>query len=986
MRACKSWCKRPVAGVLAVCVLALGARAYSQEIQWVPVASTGAATISGNEITFSSGGSRVQFDIFVSGWGAAPNSPQLGAFQGTMVGTDLLGINASPANPGSDVTFAPDTLCAVDSDCSSGLCGSLEPGICDVDNSGFQLLLSCLDDPSIPCAVAGDCSGSPAVCLANPNFVLTPACTPSPAVAKPTNGNYEFIGACQTFAEPDPGVLKYAGTIQVDVPSNGRGTYTITFNPDNERTFFNDQDGVFIPGLTITPGLITIEIGRCCFGLGGANEGCIDDLLESECGGEQIPRLWEPGKACPNSGGPDCAECLSTDLNACKDPTAGQNGLDNLCTSNECVPFPGGTAGVCVNLDLFDGTLDCCDPDTGVTSLIDDFDDCTEDSCDAAGTPQHEPAGANGHSCDDGLGCTLDDKCDGQNSQANGGCSGSDVNQQSCNTTADCPIGTCNGTTCDCTEDTPVCIDILGKVCEGTTIRCQDDSGCDVGVACVGTNLPDGNCFDTSGANSTVSTALAMGAGSAFVTGAQALIEYDPTCLDLDAASVGPCGGSIFTTVVDLQIDEAAGTIFYAAHVTLNGTDTVGTRGPADILCMNFTKLAGCAECDICLASINPKNTKLTNDEGNSVPLLSCGCSKAVRTNGEIDLDTPVGDDINSDCNLRTGNVAWATPSASDSCDGDLDVSCQGASNFGTVAQGTVNGFVLNGGDIQQGGYHFLCSATNSCGDVARGVWTVNVSDRQSIDVDVQLSPSMNPGVFSRAITFELWGGEVACGDTPRQQCEVLNFGGPLNFAAHASAWLKIPKGNYTCITARDALHTLRACAPIECDGTKWSAVFKTDPLLGGNWLVGGNLDGAKDGASFSQRNVIDIDDFGQFIAAIAGGDTTPGANTDCNTAHRHADINADGVVDSLDYAFILENFLVSSKNCCCPAGAAGQIVAREEISVKELRRRGDGILADADLNGDGLVNLDDMAAYMQGVQPVSRTRTYRKGNARSSR
>ena len=985
MRACKSWCKRPVAGALAVCVLALGASAYGQEVQWIPVSSTGPATISGNEITISTGGVRVGFDMFISGWGSAPGAPALGAYQGTAVGSDMLGANASPANPGVDLTHQAKVACASAGDCASGGCGAFEVGFCNDNQPGFQFSNHCLDDSSEPCANGGQCSGTP-VCIPNSAFVVSD-CGPATAVALPANGNYEFIAACQTAPVVDNGQLGYAASINFEVPTNAKGTYTITFNPSDERTLLNDGNGVLIPGLVKTNGLLTVELGRCCFGLGGAQEGCADDLLAGECAIQPSPRLFEPGKTC---GGSDCAECIEGDPNACKDPTACQAGNDNLCTSNTCVPFPGSIAGICENASLFDDSESCCDPDAGVgsgLSTIDDFDDCTADTCDACtGQVSNTPATGD---CDDGLGCTLNDGCDGVNSQANGGCSGSDANLIDCSGGGGCPIGECDGSFCVCTEDTPLCIDILGKVCEGTTTRCQDDGDCDEGVACVGTNLPDGNCFDEGG---TVSAAVAMGAGSAFVTGAQVLIEWDSSCLALDAGSVGPCGNSIFTTVVDLQIGD--GSIFYAAHVELG--NPVGTRGPADILCMNFTKLAGCDACDICLASINPKNTKLTNDEGNSVPLLSCGCSKAVRTNGDIDLDTPGGDDINSDCNRRTGNVSWATPSATDSCDGDLNVSCLGRSNFGTTAQGAVNATVLNGGDIPQGGYHYLCTTSNSCGDVSRAVWTVNISDRQSIDVDIQLSPTMNPGVFSRAITFELWGGEVACGDDPREACEVIDFGGPLNFAAHGHGSLKIPKGNYSCITARDNLHTLRGCAAIECDGVRWSATFKTDPLLGGNWLVGGNLDGAKgkdtgtpaDDSSFSQRNVIDIDDFGQFIAAIANGETSPGANTDCNTAHRHADINADGVVDNLDYAFILENFLATSKNCCCPADTAGfgTIVANESRSVKQYRRLGMVELIRADLNGDGMVDMDDMAAFMQGVQPVSNVRTFRKGDARSSR
>ena len=83
----------------------------------------------------------------------------------------------------------------------------------------------------------------------------------------------------------------------------------------------------------------------------------------------------------------------------------------------------------------------------------------------------------------------------------------------------------------------------------------------------------------------------------------------------------------------------------------------------------------------------------------------------------------------------------------------------------------------------------------------------------------------------------------------------------------------------------------------------------------------------------------------------------------------RSADINADGLVDAIDFSIIQMNFLMASKNTCCPDEA--QPVPFTEISVKQLRMMGLGDLVVADLNGDGLLNVDDMEAYQQGVTPV---------------
>jgi hypothetical protein len=258
----------------------------------------------------------------------------------------------------------------------------------------------------------------------------------------------------------------------------------------------------------------------------------------------------------------------------------------------------------------------------------------------------------------------------------------------------------------------------------------------------------------------------------------------------------------------------------------------------------------------------------------------------------------------------------------------------------------------------------------------------VVVNERTTLDVTVQLSPIIT-GELDRCICFQLYSD---CVQAPLEFCQTLHFGGLFDHVGHFTDDIKIPDaGQWFCITARDQLHTLRSSDFLECVDGDYIAVFKGDPFFGGNWLIGGNLDGWKKFNPNASHNVIDILDFGQFVANF-GAQVDP--DSPCPTAvAAHADINGDGVVNSLDYAFITRNFLAHSKNACCPGSAAAEsLVGRTEISVRELRELDMGDLAVADLNGDGVVNTDDMAAFMAGQQPPVKNNRPHTGGLRSSK
>lgn len=731
-----------------------------------------------------------------------------------------------------------------------------------------------------------------------------------------------ICGATANASVPvdDDGVSKYYGaTMRMYVEPGASGTIVVPMLGIPDDTFVIMGNGpTFGPEKAIGPE-ITIPTGRCC-----EAAGCVEDVTLEECSNAN---LWTVNGICPQNGGPDCAECLTANDPACNDGDA--------CTVDSCNV----ALGLCVNTEspaIAAGT--CCNPANNARAGLDDGDPCTDDTCSLGGNrgvPEHDPA-ADGSACDDDNPCTGSDECVG------GLCAGTNVNGQLCAVDADCQAGGTPGAVCD-----------------------NGECSCSLAVNTSFTVTPgskeDPNCFSV---GEKVDVAISLGASAVELTGGQFYIQYDPSCLDFN--SIMPTG--VWPLELQEQIDEGAGTIFYAIGVNLGG---VGTFGNVDVATISFTKLGDCSECSICYINNNPLNTRLTDFEGQSVE-VDAKCSKDIRQTPTIVLDGPDSVKVNVACNSNTREVTWDAPSATSDCE-DVELTCQG---LHLEADLDMTDMAMGGGVFPVGNTNFCCSAGNSCGNVAEHCWTVTVNDETCLDVEIQLSPTMvtKPGGgITRCIKFEVFSN---CVQPPLVFEEDMVFGGLFNLIGHFNGNIKIPSATQpVCITARDQLHTLRGCYLLAGDGSDCredgciEAVFKGDPFFGGNWLIGGNLDGWKKDNPNASHDVIDILDFGQLVAqwlADYGSGDTP-----CGTEGPNADINGDGVVDLLDFSFVSMNFLEDSKDCCCPGSASlGNTEGRTSVPVAELKRNGMGDLSVADLNADGVVDMADMQALLQGVRP----------------
>jgi hypothetical protein len=679
----------------------------------------------------------------VSGWDTTSPHPGdsaywLGAFQGTVDSNSYLG-----ADPGNVNTVPGIDLNPVGQDTGMGFQGA------------FQALKVCASDPFDPvgssdllsrCTTVADCPPGN-LCVDRWDYVFYQL--DSTATVSTATIDYSWSAASTDCLEdPRDGTRYYGGTLLLEVPSDAKGTYNVRFFDDVNFTLFNSCPGPLIPGLQLAAGSITIQTGKCCYSIGSCplpepEICCEDNLTFAECQLLPGPRLFDPETTCADG----CIECLVN--GDCDD--------GNACTTDVC-NIPGNT---CDNTPNYEVGVVCCDPTDGSTEVIEDEFFCTDDICDDA-------TGDVAHPALDGLACTAGDADDDGNPSAcyydftcnaDGLCEGTDINTVACDTIDDCPEGS------SACEDTGVC---------GEALCCKCSVCSNLAITVDAGAKPDANCF---GMGETVTMTVELEFGSATVIGGQFLITYDTACLDFIAAD----GAGPFVSVPYYTVDEVAGTIFM---VVLVNDIADGSKGPADMMTMTFAKMGGCDECQVCFDSVNPEDTLLTDNEGYSVEICDVtACSKPIRLAGEIDITGPAGAAINADCGLPTGLVEWDMVTAVDTCDGALDVACSGeyAHNVGEPAP-DADPFVMGGGEFGQGLWFFQCTATNTCGNVAQHVWTVDVSDQNALDVEVHLAPPIADNL-TRCICFELFAD---CWGDPTVVCTEMAFGPPFNFAGHA--------------------------------------------------------------------------------------------------------------------------------------------------------------------------------------------------------
>jgi hypothetical protein len=166
---------------------------------------------------------------------------------------------------------------------------------------------------------------------------------------------------------------------------------------------------------------------------------------------------------------------------------------------------------------------------------------------------------------------------------------------------------------------------------------------------------------------------------------------------------------------------------------------------------------------------------------------------------------------------------------------------------------------------------------------------------------------------------------------------------------------------DWTQVSAKDEQHTLRKKLPLTVTGDKYTASF-TDknavPRGQEGWDP--DLDDSLAGGDATNDNMIDILDFGVLVGQYA--QVLP---LDTTWPIRNADFGCDGIVDSSDFTFIHQGFLTKGDLLPGPAAAASE-EPRTSVSVAEFSRIvGLAYAAQADLDGDGIIGLQDLRFFL---------------------
>lgn len=276
---------------------------------------------------------------------------------------------------------------------------------------------------------------------------------------------------------------------------------------------------------------------------------------------------------------------------------------------------------------------------------------------------------------------------------------------------------------------------------------------------------------------------------------------------------------------------------------------------------------------------------------------------------------------------------------------GPEDVSLVAYSIEGNKFQGTYN-VPLN---APGGAAAIIISAIDRAGNAVTQTTPITVNTA-TLTLNIQLQSvfaSGGPNV-TRGINIH-FGGTVGGANVPLNLSRDVVFS-PSGFATvtfDASDGLpSTPNITTYAISVKDPLHTLRTTAPLTGVGNQYA---------GSVVLRGGNL---------NLDNKIDISDYVVY-AVRYGIPVSPDTPFPHAPTFRHADISGDGNVDTADFTFLSVGFGTIEDPLVGNYGRSDRTI-RTKITVADAcRESASRDAAKLDLNGDGVITVDEIQRYM---------------------
>jgi hypothetical protein len=423
------------------------------------------------------------------------------------------------------------------------------------------------------------------------------------------------------------------------------------------------------------------------------------------------------------------------------------------------------------------------------------------------------------------------------------------------------------------------------------------------GVMSVNASVLNSSAGTSASREFTVNVNLADFVGA---VGAQATVAYDPAAVEY----LGIAGGDDFPAVIYSSHNLGASKITFATGLDPSNPGSAIAAG--NIAKISFRSIAAaCSDADSVVLSTSSLPSRVTDTSGSSLAFTNAN-NVSITSLAPFTLSgVPSNVSVPADAGTTSGSLqSLVAPTASDSCGTALTVSFSRSDS------------ALSSAYYPVGTTTVTYSATDAAGNSDSANVTVTVANYQLLDAAISLNGSIS-GNSSRNIRIKAGAST-----------QIVSVG--MTAGAGTASNVQVPvAASYGCVSAKDAGHSLTSSGAASVAGVEYSASL------------------ALDQGDSNDDDFVDILDFGIFVGA-RGADLT---------RRSPSNFNCDQFVNNSDFSFIALNFMQGGDSCGNYA-PQGQPVDR--ISVRDLRRRGLGQLVKADLNGDGWLDTQDIAIYMQ--------------------